>query len=142
MVMLAGVAVGAQSAKPAVKMTTEQFSQITTDYNALQKEVQQLQAQQQELQEAVQKLERMRTKMTELLPRIRSWEAKVDAAGGSSQAQLFQATKQLQDMNQSFNRQYLQLQKAMQDESRRFTLLSNVMKTKHDTAKNSISNVR
>ena len=28
------------------------------------------------------------------------------------------------------------------DESRRFTLLSNIMKTKHDTAKNSISNVR
>jgi hypothetical protein len=45
-------------------------------------------------------------------------------------------------MNMSFNMQYLQLQQKMQDESRRFTLLSNIMKTRHDTAKNSISNVR
>jgi hypothetical protein len=30
----------------------------------------------------------------------------------------------------------------MQDENRRFTLVSNIMKTKHDTAKNAINNVR
>ncbi len=52
------------------------------------------------------------------------------------------AQKQLMEMNQSFNMQYLGLQQQMQDESRRFTLLSNIMKTKHDTAKNSISNLR
>ncbi len=46
------------------------------------------------------------------------------------------------EMNQSFNMQYLGLQQQMQDESRRFTMLSNIMKTKHDTAKNSISNLR
>lgn len=50
--------------------------------------------------------------------------------------------ERMQEMNQSFNMQYLQLQQNMQDESRRFTLISNIMKTKHDTAKNSISNVR
>ena len=50
--------------------------------------------------------------------------------------------KQMQEMNMSFNMQYLQLQQKMQDESRRFTLISNIMKTKHDTAKNSISNIR
>lgn len=50
--------------------------------------------------------------------------------------------KQIQEMTQGFNVQYLQLQQKMQDESRQFTLLSNVMKTKHDTAKNSISNIR
>ena len=38
--------------------------------------------------------------------------------------------------------QYLTLQEKMQNESRQFTTLRNVMKTKHDTAKNSISNVR
>ena len=38
--------------------------------------------------------------------------------------------------------QYLALQEKMQNENRQFTTLSNVMKTKHDTAKNSISNVR
>jgi hypothetical protein len=50
--------------------------------------------------------------------------------------------RNMQEMNQSFNMQYLGLQQQMQDESRRFTLVSNIMKTKHDTAKNSISNLR
>jgi hypothetical protein len=36
----------------------------------------------------------------------------------------------------------LGLQQAMQNENRQFTTVSNVMKTKHDTAKNAISNVR
>ena len=40
------------------------------------------------------------------------------------------------------NRQFLGLQERVQEESRRFQTLSNVMKTRHDTAKNSIGNVR
>jgi hypothetical protein len=44
--------------------------------------------------------------------------------------------------NQSFNLQYLNLQQQLQDENRRFTLISNIMKTKHDTSENSIGNVR
>ena len=44
--------------------------------------------------------------------------------------------------NNSCNLWYLRLQQRMQDESRRFTIISNVMWTKHDTVKNSISNVR
>ena len=57
---------------------------------------------------------------------------------------LAQLGRQAADRNlqMSFNLQYLQLQARMQDESRRYTLISNVMKTKHDTAKNSIGNVR
>ncbi len=50
--------------------------------------------------------------------------------------------EKMQEMNQSFNLQYLMLQQHMQDESRRFSLLSNIMKEKHDTAKNSIGNLR
>jgi hypothetical protein len=42
----------------------------------------------------------------------------------------------------SFNMQYLQLQNEMQQENRKFSVLSNIMKTKHDTAKNAINNVR
>ena len=42
----------------------------------------------------------------------------------------------------SFNLQYLQLQSQMQHEKRSYTAISNIMKTKHDTVKNSISNVR
>lgn len=36
----------------------------------------------------------------------------------------------------------LQLQTQMQSENRSYTAVSNIMKTKHDTVKNSISNVR
>lgn len=59
-----------------------------------------------------------------------------------SQEQLFQATKEMQEMQMSFNLQYLNLQNQMQNENRQFTMISNIMKTKHDTVKNSISNIR
>ena len=45
-------------------------------------------------------------------------------------------------MNQDFNMGYLNLQNNMQAESRQYTALSNVSKTKSDTAKNSLSNVK
>jgi hypothetical protein len=52
------------------------------------------------------------------------------------------AAKQMQELNMSFNMQYLTLQQKMQADNRQFTTLSNIMKTKHDTAKNAINNVR
>ncbi len=61
---------------------------------------------------------------------------------GNSGMDLLNATKNMQEMAQSFNLQYLQLQEKMQSENRSFSTVSNVMKTKHDTAKSSISNVR
>ena len=64
------------------------------------------------------------------------------AAGGGSQNQLLDATKQMQETQMSFNLQYLQLQSQMQAENRSYTAVSNIMKTKHDTVKNSINNVR
>jgi hypothetical protein len=56
--------------------------------------------------------------------------------------QLMLATRQMQEMNMSFNLQYLQLQQKMQSENRQFTTISNVMKTKHDTTKAAINNIR
>ncbi|HSE27467.1 MAG TPA: hypothetical protein VLA95_04505 [Gemmatimonadales bacterium] len=41
-----------------------------------------------------------------------------------------------------WNLQYTGLQERVREESQRFQTISNVMKTKHDTAKNSIGNVR
>jgi hypothetical protein len=64
------------------------------------------------------------------------------AAGEGSQSQLMAATQQMQEAQMSFNLQYLQLQSQMQNENRQYTAVSNIMKTKHDTVKNSISNVR
>lgn len=86
---------------------------------------------------------------------LRTWAARLDklaakgesAIGGASgdsggQAQLSSASKQMQEMSESFNLQYLQLQQQMQNENRKFTLVSNIMKNKHDTAKNAINNIR
>lgn len=56
--------------------------------------------------------------------------------------ELLDATKQMQETQMSFNLQYLQLQSQMQNENRSYTAISNIMKTKHDTVKNSISNIR
>ena len=56
--------------------------------------------------------------------------------------QLLDQTKGMQEMMASFNLQYLQLQEKMQMENRSFSTISNVMKTKHDTAKSTINNVR
>jgi hypothetical protein len=61
---------------------------------------------------------------------------------GQALDKLFKATGEMQEMSQGFNLQYLNLQQNMQDENRRFTLVSNIMKTKHDTAKNAINNIR
>ena len=55
------------------------------------------------------------------------------ASGGDTGATLLQATREMQEMSQQFNLQYLQLQQNMQNENRKFSALSNVMKTKHDS---------
>jgi len=48
----------------------------------------------------------------------------------------------MQETQMSFNLQYLQLQNPMQQENRSYSAVSNIMKSKHDTVKNSIQNVR
>jgi len=60
----------------------------------------------------------------------------------SDRAALFAATKEMQEMSMSFNLQYLQLQQQMSQENRAYSTVSNIMKTKHDTVKNSINNIR
>ena len=60
-------------------------------------------------------------------------------AGGT---ELMSATQEMEEMNTSFSLQYLQLQQDMQAQNRQFTLVSNIMKVKHDTAKAAINNVR
>jgi hypothetical protein len=48
----------------------------------------------------------------------------------------------LQRESQAFNMQLLALQEQVQEESQRFSTLSNVLRARHDTAKASISNIR
>jgi hypothetical protein len=65
------------------------------------------------------------------------------ASSGASSGggDIMEATRALQAEAQTFNLQYLQLQEAMQRESREFTSLTNVMKVKHDCAKAAINNI-
>ncbi len=63
-------------------------------------------------------------------------------SSGSSSQDLMQATQQMQETQMSFNLQYLQLQEQMQNDNRQFTAVSNILKTKHDTVKNTISNIK
>ncbi len=60
---------------------------------------------------------------------------------GTGGGDLLEATRALQLQSQSFNLQYLELQEAMQRESREFTAMSNVMKVRHDSAKAAITNI-
>lgn len=63
-------------------------------------------------------------------------------AGETSPKDLLSASKEMQEAQMSFNLQYLQLQSQLQNENRQYTAVSNIMKIKHDTVKNSISNIR
>jgi len=63
------------------------------------------------------------------------------AGGTTTQSDLLEATRALQQEAQAMNLQYLQLQEQMQQENREFTALSNVMRVKHDSARNAISNI-
>jgi hypothetical protein len=75
------------------------------------------------------------------LPRAPEGELSDDAlgevCGGAALASSQQEQTQL-----GFNEQYLSLQTMIQSELRTLMAVSNVMKAKHDTVKNSISNVR
>jgi hypothetical protein len=66
------------------------------------------------------------------------------AAGGTagSAGPDLAAVQAMQRESQSFNLQLLELQEDVQQENRRFTTISNVLRAKHDTAKAAVSNIR
>jgi uncharacterized protein YjaG (DUF416 family) len=62
--------------------------------------------------------------------------------GTRSSDEMLQVARQVQEVQKGFDLQYLQLQSQMQSENRSYTAVSNILKTRHDTVKNSISNIR
>ena len=64
------------------------------------------------------------------------------AISGGSSADIVAATARLQESNQLFSMQYLELQEKMQEENRQYSTLSNVLKTRHESAKTAINNIR
>lgn len=69
-------------------------------------------------------------------------KAVATASDARSTDPLTASSRQMREMNASYSLQYLGLQRKMQNESRKFNMLSNIMKTKHDTAKDAINNIR
>jgi len=59
-----------------------------------------------------------------------------------STSDLLSATKALQEANWQFSLEYLNLQEKVQNENRYFSTVSNIMRTRHDSAKNAINNLR
>ncbi|MGB9600192.1 MAG: hypothetical protein ACP5QK_07870 [Myxococcota bacterium] len=60
----------------------------------------------------------------------------------SSANDLLSATKALQEANWQFSLEYLNLQEKVSSENRYFSTVSNIMRTRHDSAKNAINNLR
>ena len=125
------------------------FSLSETEYKKIQKELKQLEKQRKQL---LDRMEVFEAQQKAFVLRAEKLEAAYDGINsaaysaptkrGKSLAPAGSASTQLKEMQLSFNMQYLQLQQQMQNENRSYTAISNIMKTKHDTAKNSISNVR
>ena len=123
------------------KTVAVNFNKLEKDYRQLQNELKQLE------QQKIQLFTLMRNfdeQQKQVALKVETLETGYDemAGNGTSQSGLLNATKQMQETQMSFNLQYLQLQSQMQHENRSYTAISNIMKTKHDTVKNSISNVR
>ena len=87
-------------------------------------------------------LDGLYTKLLQKVREVSRLAAEAEKAKSANPEKLYAAVREMAEMSQGFNMQYLQLQQAMQDENRRFTLVSNIMKTKHDTAKSAINNIR
>ena len=118
-----------------------QFQSREIEYQQLQNDLKQLDIQKKQVLE---QLKAYDEKQKEVLAKVQNLETIYNNlnTSGNSQDQLLEATKNMQETQMSFNLQYLQLQSQMQNENRQFTMVSNIMKTKHDTVKNSISNIR
>lgn len=67
-------------------------------------------------------------------------EGAPEQLGGANGEQMEKMWK-MQEENQLFNLQYLQLQQELQADNRHFSTMSNLMKARHDTAKSAINNM-
>ncbi|HEY6064317.1 MAG TPA: hypothetical protein VIV35_11945 [Chitinophagaceae bacterium] len=117
------------------------FKKMEPGYRQVQNELKQLEQQKTQLLTLMHNFDEQQK---QVILKVEKLETGYDEMGGNgtSQDQLLNATKQMQETQMSFNLQYLQLQSQMQHENRSYTAISNIMKTKHDTVKNSISNIR
>ena len=128
------------------------FKKQETAYGQLQADLQKLEQQKVTLlelmkqynekqKEVLVKMQQLETTYDSIVVRSIDGNTSLEKSSGP-QSQMENATRKMQETQMSFNLQYLQLQSQMQHENRSYTAISNIMKAKHDTVKNSISNVR
>ncbi|MFL5742491.1 MAG: hypothetical protein ACJ75B_19870 [Flavisolibacter sp.] len=132
-------------AKPLTKADILVFNNSEPEYQQVQRELQQLEQQKNQL---LTMMNAFNERQKNIIKRVEKLETSYNALGAAPadisnpDSSLINATNQLRGINFSFNLQYLQLQNQMQNENRSYTAVNNIMKRKHDTVKNSISNVR
>jgi|GEM_PF-5603195 len=124
------------------------FENSEAEYKAAQKELKNIGKQQKKLLETMAALDAQQKALAAQIEKLEAGYDAINAASPSksskrkSSSPVAAATKSMQEAQMSFNLQYLQLQQQMQVEERSYTAISNMLKSKHDTAKNSISNIR
>jgi pyridoxal biosynthesis lyase PdxS len=91
---------------------------------------------------AVGELDGLYTQLARKVEEVARLAVDAEKTKGDATGQLFKATREMREMQMSFNLQYLMLQNKISQENRQFSMVSNIMKNKHDTAKNSINNIR
>jgi hypothetical protein len=64
------------------------------------------------------------------------------AKGGDTGARMALATQEMQQINFTNNVQLLHMQNSVQNEQKHFSMMSNISKTRHEAARNSISNLK
>ena len=143
--LLAGSLVLAQAGKQTAQPAGPANSASTAAKSEALKTIDDLSANLSKLEDSHSKTIELNVKMSDLFEKLRQKAAdtaKLTANVKNLPPDLKQSLQSLQETQMSFNLQYLQLQNTMQNENRQFTMVSNIMKTKHDTVKNSISNIR
>ena len=130
-----------KSALKVNRSSTAAIKKTENEYQALQKNLKKLETQKQQLLRLMQEYDQLQTTVLTQITSVENAYNATDAVKNKVDAKL-NATKEMQETQMSYNLQYLQLQSQMQHENRSYTAISNIMKTKHDTVKNSISNIR
>jgi predicted AlkP superfamily phosphohydrolase/phosphomutase len=143
--LLAGSLVLAQAGKQTAQPAGQANSASSPAKSEALKTIDDLSANLAKLEDSHAKTIELNVRMSDLFEKLRQKAAdtaKLTANVKNLPSDLKQSLQSLQETQMSFNLQYLQLQNSMQNENRQFTMVSNIMKTKHDTVKNSISNIR
>jgi tetrahydromethanopterin S-methyltransferase subunit H len=123
------------------------FENAEAEYKAAQKALKDLGKQQKKLLETMAAMDAQQKALAAQIEKLETGYDAINAVNPSKSKRKSSlpaggATKSMQEAQMSFNLQYLQLQQQTQVDDRSYNSISNIMKTKHDTAKNSISNIR